>query len=280
MSTVAAGRTNVQASLPRGRAAFVALVRRGLRDARRAPLVWGGGLGIMSAFEVVLFPSIRKALGPAFEGYPASVKEALGITDLSTIDAYLHAEMFSLVLPFALAFFAMRAVANAISGAEERGYLDALLAAPVARRVLVAGAFATAAISSAAVLLVVGAMTAIAGALTGEAVGAAHLAGGLAGVWALGLFFAGCATLAAGALQRSAIVLGTIGGVLGAMYLFDLAGKLSDPVHGLRWLSAFRYYGTPLQTGLDVAGFAVLVVAGGALAIAGAACFERRDIAG
>jgi ABC-2 type transport system permease protein len=256
------------------------LIRSGLRDQRRAVLIWGAGLGLMSAFEVVLFPSIRNALGPAFEGYPASVKQAFGITDLGTIDAYLHAEMFSLVLPFALAYFAMRTVANAISGAEERGWLDCLLAAPVTRRVLVAGALATAATASAAILLIVGAATAAAGAFTGDAVGAAHLAAGLAGVWALALFFAGCATLAAGLLHRSALVLGTAGGVLAAMYLFDLAGKLSGPVHGLRWLSAFRYYDAPLQTGLHAPGFAVLLGVAMLLAVAGAWLFERRDVTG
>jgi ABC-2 type transport system permease protein len=261
-------------------AGLVAVLRRGLQDQRRAALIWGTGLGLMSAFEVMLFPSIRKALGPAFKGYPASVKQAFGITDLGTIDAYLHAEMFSLVLPFALAYFAMRIVANAISGAEERGWLDSLLAAPVTRRVLVAGAFATAATASAAILLIVAAFTAAAGALTGDAVGASHLAAGLAGVWALALFFAGCATLAAGLLHRSALVLGTAGVVLGAMYLFDLAGKLSDTVDALRWLSAFRYYGTPLQTGLDAGGFALLVVAAVLLAVAGAWRFERRDVTG
>jgi ABC-2 type transport system permease protein len=268
------------ATPPRARAALAALVVRGLRDSRRAMLVWGVGLGAMSAFEVALYPSIQRSLGKAVEGYPAGVKDAFGITDLGTIEAYLHAEMFSLVLPFALAYVAMRAVANAIAGAEEHGYLDVLLAAPVARRSLVAAALATSAIAAAGVLLVVGALTAVAGVVAGDAVGAGSLVAGLAGVWALAVFFAGCAALGAGFLHSGGLVLGAAGGVLGAMYLFDLAGKLSEAIGDVRWLSAFRYYGTPLQTGLDVSGFAVLVVVGAALAVAGAWRFERRDVTG
>jgi putative exporter of polyketide antibiotics len=64
------------------------------------------------------------------------------------------------------------------------------------------------------------------------------------------------------------------------MYLLDVLGKLADAVSALRWLSAFRYYGTPLVNGLDVAGLALLVVAGVLLAAAGAACYERRDVTG
>ena len=64
------------------------------------------------------------------------------------------------------------------------------------------------------------------------------------------------------------------------MYLLDVLGKLAPAVSELRWLSAFRFYGTPLTEGLDVAGLSVLVVAGAVLATAGAALHERRDVTG
>jgi ABC-2 type transport system permease protein len=268
------------AAPPPARAALVALLRRGLRDNARAALLWGGGLGLMSAFEVALYPSISTSLGKAVEGYPAGVKDAFGITDLGTVEAYLHAEMFSLVLPLALAYCAMRWVAAAIAGAEEKGHLDTLLATPVARRTLAASAFLTVALATAAVLLVTGALTTVAGAIAGDAVPVGRLAAGLAGVWALALFFGGAATLASGLVHRAGLALGTVGGLLGAMYVLDLVGKLSAPLHGVRWASAFRYYGAPLQDGLDIAGFALLVAVGVLLAAAGAACFERRDITG
>ena len=75
-------------------------------------------------------------------------------------------------------------------------------------------------------------------------------------------------------------VLGAAAGLLGAMYLFDVLGKLAPPVADLRWLSAFRYYGPPLTEGLDVAGLVALVVTGALLAAAGAALHARRDITG
>lgn len=265
---------------PAAPAALRALVRWGVHDNRRAPLVWGAPLGAMSALVVALYPSIRGSVSQLVDGYPTGVKAAFGITDLGTVEAYLHAEMFSLLLPIAVAYFAMRCVATAITGAEERGHLDTLLATPVARRTLVASAFATTAIAAAGVLLVAGLLTAAAAALAGEGLALDRLGAALAGVWGLALFFAGCAALAAGLLHRMGPVLGMSAGLLGGMYLLDVLGKLADTLGSLRWLSAFRYYGAPLQDGLDVAGLAGLVVAGGLLAAAGAVCFERRDITG
>jgi ABC-2 type transport system permease protein len=280
MSVAAPARERATAVAPPARAALRALVRRGLLDNRRAPLLWGGPLGVMSALEVALYPSIRSSVTQMVQGYPAGLKDAFGITDLGTVEAYLNAEMFSLFLPLAVAYFAIRCVAAPIAGAEEHGHLDAILATPLARRTLVAGAFATTAVTVAAVLLVAGVLTAAGGVLAGEAIAIGRLGGALAGVWGLALFFAGCAALAAGLLHRVAPVLGVGAGLLVGMYLLDVLGKLADAAHELRWLSAFRYFGAPLTDGLDVAGFAILVAAGALLAAAGAACYERRDVTG
>jgi ABC-2 type transport system permease protein len=259
---------------------LVALVRRGLLDNRRAPLIWGGALGVMSALVVLLYPSIRVSLAETMDSFPAGVKQAFGITDLGTVEAFLNGEMFSLFLPLAVAYFAVRCVATAIAGAEEHGYLDTLLATPVARRMFVLGAFATAAILLAATLLVIGVLTLAGGVIAGEPIALGDLAGALAGVWGLALFFAACATLAAGVAHRASTVLGIGAGLLGAMYLLDVLGKLAPAVAELRWLSAFRYYGTPLTDGLDVAGLVALVAASAALATLGAVLHGRRDITG
>ena len=74
-----------------------------------------------------------------------------------------------------------------------------------------------------------------------DALAAGRLAEGLAGVWALALFFAGCATLATGLLHRAGLVLGTVGALFGAMYLLDIVGKLSDPLDAVRLVSAMRW---------------------------------------
>jgi ABC-2 type transport system permease protein len=233
----------------------------------------------MSALVVLLYPSIRVSLAQTMDSFPAGVKQAFGITDMGTVEAFLNGEMFSLFLPLAAAYLAIRCVATAIAGAEEHGYLDTLLATPVDRRTFVAGTFLTAATLVAATLLVTGVLTLAGGMVAGEPIALDHLAGALAGVWGLALFFAACATLASGVAHRASTVLGIGSGVLGAMYLADVLGKLAAAVSELRWLSAFRYYGAPLTSGLDVAGLAALVVSGSLLVALGAVLHLRRDIA-
>jgi ABC-2 type transport system permease protein len=257
-----------------------AVVRRGLGDVRRAPLTWGGSLGVLSAFIAALYPSIERGLSDAVRSYPAGLKEAFGIGQLDTLEAYLHAEMFSMVVPIALAVFAIRCASSPIAGAEERGYLATVLSAPLSRRVLAVAAFVTAAVAAPAVLAVCGVLTRVATALGGQDLSAGHLAAALAGVWALALFFAGAAVLAAAFVHRAAPVTAVGVGLLVVMYLLDVVGRMSESLDWLRWLSAFRYYGQPLLDGLSVGGTAALVLAGALLAALGALRFERRDVFG
>ena len=261
-------------------AALRGVVRQGLRDARRAPLTWGGSLGVMSALIASLYPSIQAALSDAVRSYPSGLKEAFGIGQLDTLEAYLHAEMFSMVVPIAVAVFAIRYASAPIAGAEERGYLATVLAAPLSRRVLVAGTFLTVALAAPAVLVVCGVLTLASAMLTGQDLSVGHLAAALAGVWALALFFAGAAILAAGCSHRAAPVTASSVGLLVVMYLLDVVGKLADSVGWLRSLSAFRYYGAPLLDGLSAVGAAGLVLAGALLAALGTLAFERRDVFG
>ena len=46
----------------------------------------------------------------------------------------------------------------------------------------------------------------------------------------------------------------------------------------LRYVSAFRYYGSAIQDGIDPVAFAAVTLAAIALAIGGAILSERRDV--
>jgi ABC-2 type transport system permease protein len=274
------GRPATATAAPGAGAALRAAVAQGLRENRRAPLIWGGPLGLMSALIATLYPSIQQALSDAVRSYPSGLKDAFGIAQLDTLEAYLQAEMFSIIVPVAVAVFAIRCASAPIATAEERGYLTTVLAVPLSRRVLVAATFVTAALGTPAVLLVCGAFTVAAALLTGQDLSVGHLAAALAGVWALALFFAGVAILASGWSHRTAPVTAAGVGLLVVMYLLDVVGKLADSVGWLRSLSAFGYYGEPLLDGLNAAQAAGLVLAGALLAALGALQFERRDVYG
>ena len=277
-ATLQPPRTAAPRLAPPQRSSLLAVVRRGLRDHRRAPLTWGGGLGAMTALMAAIWPSIEGSMTDLMKSYPESLKTAFGIQQLDTVEKYVDAEMFSLIIPLAVAFFAIRCVTNAIVGAEDRGHLDTLLALPLSRRVLVAGAFIVSALVSAAILAVIWALTWIAGTIAGTGISAMTMLDGVVNVWPLAMAFAGLAVLAAGVLHRPAPVTAIATGTLFAMYVLDLVGKLSDAVEPLRVLSAFRYYGSAIQHGLDTSHVLGLTLVAFVVAAAGAALFARRDV--
>lgn len=263
---------------PSWQRSLAALVRSGLRSQRRAPLTWGGGLGAMSALMAAIWPSIADSMEKLIKTYPAGLKEAFGIQQLDSVEKYVDAEMLSLIVPLALAFFAVRCATRATVGAEDRGHLDTLLSLPLSRRVLVASSFLVTGVVLAAILAVIWAMTWITGTIAGTGISATTLAAGLGNVWPLAMAFAGLAVLSAGVLHRPTTVTAIATGTLFAMYVIDLVGKLSHAIEPLRAVSAFRYYGSAIQHGIDISHVLGLTAVAVALAAIGAVQFERRDV--
>lgn len=257
-----------------------ALVAAHLSDRRRSLLAWGLPLGLMSAFIVAIFPSVEEALGKAIQGYPSGLKEAFGISGLSTVEQYLQAEMLSLIVPLALGYLAVRAVASGLTGAAESGRLDVLLSAPVSRRRLVAAGFLATAVELAAVLLITGLLTGLGSVLAGAGLAAGPALAGFANVWPLALLFAGLGIIASGFSLRTSVVTGAVAGVLVSMYVLDLVGRLDTGLDWVRYVSVFRYYGNAIEDGIDPLAFAGVTATAVALAALGAWLFDRRDLAG
>jgi ABC-2 type transport system permease protein len=248
-------------------------------DRRRSVLAWGLPLGLMSAFIVAIFPSVEDSISKAVQGYPQGLKEAFGIGQLSNVEQYLQAEMLSLIVPLALGYLAVRAVASGLTGAAETGRLDVLLSAPVSRTRLVAAGFLATAAELAAVLVVTGLLTGIGSLLAGAGLDAGAAAEGFANVWPLALLFAGFGTVAAGFSLRTSVVTGSVAGLLVAMYVIDLVGRLDPDLHTLRYVSVFKYYGNAIEDGVEPLAFAGVTLAACLLAALGAWLFERRDLA-
>jgi ABC-2 type transport system permease protein len=255
-----------------------AVLGRGIADQRRAVMTWGGSLGAMGAFMAAIYPSVKDSIQKVAQSYPSGLKQAFGVQGLDTVEGYVHAEMFSLIVPLAVGFFAVRSATRETVTAEERGYLETLLSLPLRRRVLAGGSFLATAVTTVGILAVIGALTFASGRIAGTGISLGLTAAGALGLWPLAIFFAGVATVAGGLLNRPASVTGVATGTLIAMYVIDLAGRLSSSLESLRWVSAFRYYGAPMRDGIDVSHFAVLTLAGLALAAAGAVLFDRRDL--
>jgi ABC-2 type transport system permease protein len=256
----------------------IALVRSHLSDRRRSLLAWGVPLGLWSAFVVVIFPSIESALSKAVASYPTALKEAFGIGGLTSVEQYLQAEMLSLIVPLALGYLAVRAVAGGLSGAAESGRLDVLLSAPVSRRGLAAASFAATAVELAIVLALTVLLTLLGSLVSGADLSLGAALAGYANVWPLALLFAGLGIVATGFSLRTSVVTGSVAGVLVTMYVIDLVGRLDPDLSGVRYVSVFKYYGNAIEDGIDPLAFCGVTVVAVVLAAAGAWLFERRDL--
>ena len=263
---------------PSWQRSLAVMVRRGLTDHRRAPVTWGGALGLMSALMAAIWPSIEDSISKLTESYPSGLKEAFGIQELDSVEKYIDAEMLSLIVPLALAFFAVRCATRATVGAEDRGHLDTLLSLPVSRHVLVASSFIVSGLMTASILGVTWVLTMLAGVIAGAGISPGTLALALGNVWPLAMAFAGLAVLVGGVVHRPVTVTEVAAGTLVAMYVLDLAGKLSDSVEPLRAVSAFRYYGSVVQNDFDVSHALLLTAVGVAFTVIGSILFDRRDV--
>lgn len=251
------------------------LVATHLHDRRRSVLTWGLPLGLWSAFIVSIFPSIEDALSKATKGYPPALKEAFGVSELTSVEQYLQAEMLSLIVPLALGYLAVRAVASGLSGAAESGRLDVLLSAPVSR-----SALAATAVELALVLAVTIVFTGFGSVLSGAGLQFGSAVAGFANVWPLALLFAGLGVVATGWSLRTSVVTGSVAGVLVSMYVIDLVGRLDSDLSGVRYISVFKYYGNAIEDGIEPLAFCGVAVAAVVVATLGAWLFERRDLSG
>lgn len=258
---------------------MIELVLSLLRDRRRALLAWGLPIGLMSAFIVAIFPSVEDALGKAIRDYPTELKEAFSIGELATVEQYLEAEMLSLIVPLAVGYLAARSVASGLSGAAESGRLDVLLSAPISRHRLVGASFAATAVELASVLVVSLLLTMLGSWLAGAGLAFGPALAGFANVWPLALLFAGLGIVVTGFSLRTSVVTGSVAGVLVAMYVMDLIGRLDAGLDWIRYGSVFKYYGNAIEGGIDPVAFIGVTVSAIALAALGARLFERRDLA-
>ena len=249
----------------------------------RSVAIWGAALGALGVMMVAIFPGM--ASGPGLEqmtdALPQGMMQAVGMEDmssLSTITGFLEAEIFGLVLPLALPFFAILAAAGAIAGAEENGTIDVLMSNPLPRWQLIAAYFVSTAVSLAGVLALFGLILWGSAQFIDAELTFGTVAGGVFGAWPLALFFGGLAMVASAIVRGRMLAVGVAGGVLFVMYFLNVVSGLVEELEFLEYFSAIYYYGAPLTEGIDWANFAILTGAAIALAVAAVFAFQKRDI--
>ena len=261
-----------------------ALVRHTLRLQGRSIIIWGLALGLLSAVTVASFPAMEEqgqAMDDLLRSYPPEMREVFGIgegTNLSTIEGFLASQVFNFVAPLALAFFPILAASNAIAGAEERGTIDVLLGNPIPRWQIVAGSFTATALSTLGILAILGLATYGAAVALDVELPLARTAEAVLNLWPLCIFFGGLAMLCSALFHRRLLAVAIPGAVLVASYFVNALGNVVEGLEDARPFTAFYYYGSAIEDGIEWASFGGVALAAGLLAFLAALVFSRRDI--
>jgi ABC-2 type transport system permease protein len=259
------------------------VVRKELRDQRRALIGWGGGLVAMVALYGSFWPSIRDN-AEQFESYMESLPEALqswiGELSIATPVGYLQGELFTFLGPALMLVFAIGAGARSVAGEEEQGTMDLLAATPATRGRIVVEKFTAMTLTALGIGLVLWLAIVTLGPLFDLTVPVDRVAAATLMLVMLGVAFGAIAMFLGCWLGRRGLAIGISAGLAVALYLVN---ALAPAVDGLEWaakLSPFYYYdqGPPLAEGLDPVNALVLAAIAAAAAIGSVLAFDRRDI--
>jgi ABC-2 type transport system permease protein len=260
------------------------LVRRGIRDHRRALVGWCVGIAAYVSLVASIFPSIESSLqmNDLIESSPDVLKSLFGITEGGSLTAgagYLDVELFAFMLPLLVLVLAIGSGARTLAGEEDAGRLELVLAYPVRR----GSAVLAKAVALAVEVLVVCASATVAilvfDQLLGLEISHAHLASAFLSLAALGLFYGWLALALGAARPNRGLAVGIAAGAAAAGYLIGGLHELAGWLDPFRFASPFWLVGSsPLQAGADLTGTAIVFVAALAVLFVGALLIERRDL--
>jgi ABC-2 type transport system permease protein len=268
----------------RSRVTPFALILHTLRLQVRSVIIWGVALGLLSLVTVAFFPSLEdqgEQLNELIKNYPPEMRELFGMsegTDLTTIEGFLASQVFSFMTPLALSFFPILASARAIAGAEERGTLDVLLGNPIPRWQLVVGNFVATAISLLGIAAILGFFTWIPAVLLDINLSLEKTAEAVLNLWPLCIFFGSLAMLCSALFHRRILAIAIPGAVLVAMYFANALGNVVEDLEDAQPFSAFYYYGSAIEDGIEWGDFGGLTLAALLLVLLAVLAFRRRDI--
>lgn len=249
----------------------------------RSLLWWILAMIALTVFVDIFYPSVRDAPGldQLFADLPESVQPLLGAVDFTSPEGYLLGQSYLFFLPAVLLVFAIGRASNTISGEEESGTLDLLLAQPISRTSLyVQKAFV---IVVSIIILTIATLvpTLVLGPPLGLDIPSARL---LAVSLAMALFITAFAalTLAVSAgTGRRIWGVGFAAGIAFVTYLVDGLGQSVQWLEPLRPFTPWYWYDATgaITTGDVLPGSAILAIVTVLIGALGLWAFRRRTLA-
>ncbi|MGZ4627387.1 MAG: ABC transporter permease [Oryzihumus sp.] len=268
---------------PRAGRQVLVVCGRALAERWHSLLGWGAAIALLSVLQLSVYPSVarsQKSMQDFLAQYPAGLRQAFGLEDYATPAGYVHAELFSLMVPIVLISVAVGAGSAATAGEEEHGTADLLFSLPVARGAVLAGKAAAMVLGVLAVDVVLLLSLLLGSPPVDLHLDTGHLLAATAQVSLLGVMF-GALALAVGALtgRRGAATGAAIGLALLA-FLVETLGPLADWLQPWQRWSPFHWAlsNRPLAHGFDTGGALALAALTLVLLAAATLLLHRRDL--
>lgn len=250
-----------------------------MHDQRRSLVWWGLALAAVCTLYISIYPVMGEEMASMVQTLPEGMVNAFGYDRFGTAGGYITSTVYGLLGPVLLLVFAIATGTRLTAGQEEDGTLEFELTAPVSRARLFIERLAALWLNIAVLVGVVTGVTLGLVVVLGLDVGVANVFAGSSGLLLLVLGF-GTVGMAVGAVTgRRAVGLGVAAALAVVSYMFDAIGPTIDA----GWMTAvspFSWYleKTPLLTGFDARGLALLAVVPVVAAVAALAGFTRRDL--
>jgi ABC-2 type transport system permease protein len=241
-----------------------------LRTQWGALLAWLVGIGAFSLIMGVISDSVVSGLSQSVQ----DLLEKLG-TAATTPSGYLgFAFQYLLLAPCLFACFQLTAMRE--DETEQR--LETLLALPVRRARWFAERLVLVAAAAAALALAVGVLAWAGAASQGAGVSLGRMIEAGANCLPVTVLFLGLGALALALAPRAGTTIAYA--LVGAAFLWETIGGLIEAPTWALDLSPFHHVGLVPAESFQAGGAAAMLAAGALAGLAGARCFERRDLAG
>jgi ABC-2 type transport system permease protein len=260
------------------------LFTKTIRDNVRSAIGWVVGAGVLTTWLVAMYPYIRDsdAMQELLEQMPPEMMAAFGMDPATFLTGagYLSAQMYSFIGPVIMIGFAVGLGVAVTAKEEQEGTLDMLLAAPISRSRVVLSKIAASALLAALIPSVMATVLILANQPLGLEISIQGILAINAGLWLLGMVFAGVATAIGAFMGRPGAARGMAFFAAVLSWFVSVFEPLFDWLELPSKASPFTWY-IDKNPMLDLwsTGFWWLLITIIALAIATVWLFSRRDIA-
>lgn len=260
------------------------LFRHELRIRRTAILGWGLGIGLFTAYVIILFPQFQPTLENFNLGEIPAYQIFGDFSQIASFAGFVSAEVFTFA-PILLAIYAVVNGTGTLAGEEDNGTLELLVAQPLRRWQLAITKFLALTVALVLILAIMAAisvasMATLEGKADTQGISLTDLGVAVMAILPITLLFA-TMSLFLGAYLPSRRIAATIAALVVVFsYFANNLASLSEPLEKLQFLYPFHYFDSQslLTEGINSGDTLVLLGASAVFLALTLLSFQRRNI--